>query len=106
METAKQTVVWVGLLTVAAREECTLLETNEGAVVHVLTLAATEPEYRVKVAAAMNHYCLDILQVEEVIPFAEFSASEELHVIADELEKFKDPKHVRFATLHTFPRVM
>jgi hypothetical protein len=106
MKVAEQNEVWVGLLTVAAREECTLMETNEGACVHVLTLAVSETEYRAKVSAAMNHYCLDILQVEHVVRFSDFKASEELVRIADELEQFRDPKHVRFATLHTFPRVM
>jgi hypothetical protein len=106
MEAAEQTEVWVGMLTVGAREECTLMETNEGACVHVLTLAASETEYRAKVATAMNHYYLDILQIEDVVPFSEFDASEELAEIANELESFRNPKHVRFATLHTFPRVM
>jgi hypothetical protein len=106
MEASEKTVVWVGLLTVAPREECTLMETNQGALVHVLTLAASESEYRAKVSAAMNHYCLDILQVEDIVQFSEFNASEKLAAIADELERFRDPKHVRFATLHQFPRVM
>src|SRR5258707_1124289 len=106
MKAAEHTEVWVALLTVAAREECTLMETNKGACVHVLTLATSETEYRAKVSAAMNHYCLDILQVEDVVPFSEFSPPQELISIAEELERFRNSKHVRFATLHMFPRVM
>ena len=106
MEPIEQAEVWDGLLTVAPREECTLLDANQGACVHVLTLAVSETEYRAKVIAAMNHYFLDILQIENVIPFSQLDASEELAIIARELQTSKNPKHVRFVTLHTFPRVM
>ena len=97
--------VWDGLLTVAPREECTLLDMNEGACVHVLTLAVCETEYRAKVIAAMSRYYLDNLQIESVVPFSQLDASEELGIIARKLQTPRNPEHVRFVMLHTLPRV-
>ncbi len=39
-EQMEQAEVWDGLLTLAPREECTLLDANEGAYVHVLTFSS------------------------------------------------------------------
>lgn len=97
--------VWAGLIGVVPREGCTLLTGNDGAYVHVLTFATNEAEYRTKVGAAMNHYCLDITEMEDVVPFAQLSASEELKALAEELESSRNQQHVRLLTLHKFPRI-
>ena len=39
-EQMEQAEVWDGLLTVGPREECTLLDANEGACVHVLIFSS------------------------------------------------------------------
>jgi len=91
---------------VAPRDDCTLLAAHEGAFVHVLTLARDEAEYRDKVGAAMNHYCLDILGIEQIAPFSEYSASDDLAAIAEALRQSNNLEHVRFATLNKFPRTM
>ena len=97
--------VWAGLLGVVPREGCTLLTGNDGAYVHVLTFARNEEEYRTKVGAAMNHYCLDITEMEDVVPFSQLAASAELNALAEELESSHNMKHVRMLTLHKFPRI-
>jgi hypothetical protein len=92
---------------VAPRDECELLQQDQGAYVNVLTLAANEMECRAKVANAMKDYYFDIVAIEDVFLFSDASKiSAELTTIADELEESQNPKHVRFETLHTFPRVM
>jgi len=94
-------------IVVVPREECELLEADKGAYVNVLTLAAGETECRTKVATAMNHYHFDIVAVEDVFLFSDASnVSAELTTVAEELEASQNHKHVRFETLHTFPRVM
>src|SRR5258708_15022285 len=107
MEHTEQLEVWMGLLTVIPRVGCTALAGEEGAYVHVLTLAASEPEYRTKVVSAMSYYCLDLLEVRNVTPFSHSTTlSEEIILIAHELETSRNPEHVRFVTFHTFPRTM
>ncbi len=94
-------------IVVVPREECKLLEPDKGAYVNVLTLADGETECRAKVANAMSRYYFDIMAIEDVFLFSEASeVSAELTTIADELEQSQNLKHVRFETLHTFPRVM
>ncbi|MGO9084479.1 MAG: hypothetical protein ACLQBK_04570 [Candidatus Sulfotelmatobacter sp.] len=94
-------------IVVAPSEECDLLEGDKGAYVNVLTLATNETECRTKVAAAMDHYRLQVVDVEDVFLFSDASnVSDELIVIAEELEKSQNLNHVRFTTLHKFPRVM
>ena len=92
---------------VVPREGCDLLDADKGAYVNVLTLAANETECRVKIAAAMNHYHLEVVEVQDVFLFSDSSdASAKLAAIAQELEESGNLKHVRFETLHTFPRIM
>jgi hypothetical protein len=94
-------------IVVVPREECVLLEDDKGAYVNVLTLATNKTECRTKIAAAMRHYHFEVVDVEDVLPFSEVSnASAELTAISEELEKSQNLNHVRFTTLHKFPRVM
>jgi len=99
--------VWMARIVVVPREGCDLLDAATGAYVNVLTLATNETECRLKIHAAMNDYYLEVLEVENVFSFSESSdASARITAIAQELEKSGDLKHVRFETLHTFPRIM
>ena len=99
--------VWMARIAVAPREGCDLLDADKGAYVNVLTLAVNEAECRIKIAAAMNDYHLEVVEVAGVSPFScSPGAAEELVTIAQELEESENLKHVRFETLHTFPRMM
>ena len=92
---------------VVPREGCGLLDADKGAHVNVLTLATNEMECRTKITAAMNHYEFEVVEVDDVLLFSDSpNISESLATIADELEKSGNAKHVRFETLHMFPRVM
>lgn len=94
-------------IVVVPRGGCDLLEVDKGAYVNVLTLATNETECRTKIIAAMTHYEFEVVKVEDVVLFsASLNASEKLATIAAELEESGNLKHVRFETLHTFPRVM
>ncbi|MGC1451549.1 MAG: hypothetical protein WA830_16075 [Candidatus Sulfotelmatobacter sp.] len=94
-------------IVVAPREQCDLLQADKGAYVNVLTLATNGTEFRTKVVAARSHYQFEVVDVGNVFPFSDSSnASETLRTIAEELEKSGNLKHVRFETLHKFPRVM
>lgn len=94
-------------IVVAPREGCELLEDDNGAYVNVLTLATNETECRAKVGAAMNDYRSEVVAVEDAFLFSDaINVSAELTTIAEELEQSQNLKHVRFATLHKFPRVM
>ena len=99
--------LWMARIIVVPREECVLLEVDKGVYVNVLTLATNERECRSKIAAAMNDYHFEVVEVEDVLLFSEASnVSAELTTIADELEESQNLKHVRFTTLHEFPRIM
>ena len=99
--------VWMARTVVVPREECKLLQADKGAYVNVLTLAAGETECRAKVASAMNDYYFDVVAIEDVFLFSDASnVSAELTTIAAELDESQNVKHVRFETLHTFPRLM
>jgi hypothetical protein len=54
---------------------------------------------------ALSDYQLDLLEFQDVRPFSEFDApSEEILIIAAELEGTRNQEHVRYGTFH--PRVM
>jgi hypothetical protein len=94
-------------IVVVPREECELLEDDKGAYVNVLTLATSDTECRTKVGAAMNDYHFEVLAIEDVFLFSDaLNVSTELTTIAEELEESENLKHVRFTTLHKFPRIM
>jgi len=100
-------VVWIGVVGVVPREGCDLLSPDKGAFVNFLTLATSEPEYRAKVVGALSDYRLDLVEFQDVRPFSRSEEpSEEILLIAAELEEARDFQHVRFATFHTFRRVM
>jgi hypothetical protein len=100
-------VVWIGVVGVVPREGCVLLSPQTGAFVNFLTLASSESEYRVKVAGALSNYQLDLLEFQNVRPFSRSDEpSQEILAIAAELEENRNPKHVRYATFHSFPRLM
>ena len=102
-----QTVVWIGVAGVVPRNGCELLSADEGAYINFLTLASGEAEYRAKVVGALDHYRLELLEFEDIRPLSESDEpSEDILAIAAELEQHNNPKHVRCATFHTFPRVM
>jgi hypothetical protein len=102
-----QGVVWIGIVGVIPREGCELLQPQHGAFVNFLTLAVDEAEYRTKVACALSYYGLELLEFQNVRPFSRADeSSREIVSIAAELDQGRNPKHVRFATFHTFPRVM
>ncbi len=92
---------------VIPRAECDLLSHDEGAYINFLTLATGEAEYRAKVAGALNYYGLQLLELLDVRPFSPSDgSSREIMSIAMELERDGNPRHVRYSTFHTFPRVM
>jgi hypothetical protein len=92
---------------VVPREGCGLLSAHEGAFINFLTLASSESEYRAKVSGALSHYGLELLEFQDVRPFSHSdNPSQDILAIAAELEESRNPKHVRYATFHTFPRVM
>jgi hypothetical protein len=100
-------VVWIGVVGVAPQDGCELLAPNEGAFINFLTLASSDSEYRAKVRGALSHYRLDPLEFEDVRPLSDSdNPSQEILSIAAELEESRNPKHVRYATFHIFPRVM
>ena len=99
--------VWIGVVGVVPREGCELLSLDKGAFVNFLTLASSDSEYRAKVSGALSFYCLDLLEFQNVRPFTHSdNPSQEILSIAAELEGNRNPKHVRYATFHTFLRVM
>ena len=100
-------VIWIGVVGVVPREGCDLLSPEMGAFVNFLTLATSESEYRAKVIGALSDYRLDLLEFQDVRPLSQSDEpSEEILAIAEELEENRNPKHVRYATFHTFPRQM
>lgn len=99
--------VWIGVAGVVPREQCEFLSLGEGAFVNFLTLATSDSEYRAKVSAALSFYRLELLEFQDVRPLTQSdSPSQEILSIATELEESRDPRHVRYATFHTFPRMM
>jgi len=106
-EVTYHAVVWIGVVEVVPQEGCELLAPQEGAFINFLTLASSESEYRAKVSGALSFYRLDPLEFEDVRPLSESdSPSQEILSIAAELEETRNPKHVRYATFHIYPRVM
>ena len=106
-ENGEQRQVWIGVAGVIPRDGCELLSAGEGAYVNFLTLASNAVEYRAKLAGILSDYRLELQDLEEVRPFSlSDGASEEIRSIAEELEHSNNPHHVRYATFHTFPRVM
>jgi hypothetical protein len=104
-----QPEVWIGIAGVVPREGCELLSPHERAFVNFLTLASSDSEYRAKVTGAISFYLLDLLEFQDVRPLSQSDRpSQELLSIAAELVELvesRNPKHVRYATFHTFPRV-
>jgi len=84
-----------------------MLASYQAAFVNFLTLATSDLEYRAKVSGCLSSYRLDPLEFEDVRPFSESdNPSQEILTIAADLEESRNPKHVRFATFHIYPRVM
>jgi hypothetical protein len=106
-EATDHPAVWIGVAGVVTRGGCELLSPGEGAFVNFLTLASSDSEYRAKVSGALSFYRLELLEFQNVRPLTQFdSPSQEILSIATELEENHNPKHVRYATFHTFPRTM
>ena len=106
-EVTYHAVVWIGVVGVVPQQGCELLAPQDGAFINFLTLASSESEYRAKVSGALSSYRLDPMEFEDVRPFSESdNPSQEILSIAAELEESRNPKHVRYATFHTYPRVM
>jgi hypothetical protein len=103
-EATYHAVVWIGVVEVVPQEGCEILAPDEGAFVNFLTLASSDSEYRAKVSGALSSYRLDPLEFDRVRPLsASDSPDEEILSIAAELEEGRNPKHVRYATFHTYP---
>ena len=106
-EATYHAVVWIGVVEAVPQEGCDMLAPDEGAFVNFLTLASSESEYRAKVSGALSTYRLDPMEFEDVRPFSESdNSSAEILSIAAELEESRNPRHVRYAKFHTYPRVM
>jgi hypothetical protein len=107
MGTEENRRVWIGVAGVVPRSACELLSPDEGAYVNFLTLANSEAEYRAKVTGALWHYRLELLEFQDVRLFFESdNPSEEILMIAEELQRHGNPQPVRYSTFHTFPRAM
>lgn len=99
--------VWIAVAGVVPHDGCELLDLDKGAYVNFLTLAADEAEYRSKLEFTLRDYRLDLLELCDVRPFSlSEDPAEEIVAIADELQQEQNPKHVRYASFHTFPRTM
>jgi len=99
--------VWIGVAGVTPLARCELLSQDQGAYINFLTLATSEAEYRAKLAGALNYYDLQLFELLDVRPFLPADgSSDEILSIAQELEKEGNLLHVRYSTLHTFPRIM
>jgi hypothetical protein len=99
--------VWIAVAAVVPRDGCELLSSEKGAYVNFLTLAGDEAEYRSKLASALTHHHLELLELCNIRPFSLADGScEEIITIAEELQKNQNHKHVRYATFHTFKRTM
>ena len=106
-EVTYHAVVWIGVVGVVPQEGCELLAPQQVAFINFLTLASSESEYRAKVSGALSTYRLDPMEFEDVRPFSESdNSSAEILSIAAELEESRNPRHVRYAKFHTYPRVM
>jgi hypothetical protein len=100
-------VVWIGVVGVVPGEGCDLLSAESGAFINFLTLARSESEYRAKVAGALSYHQLDLLEFIDVRPFSPSDEpSEEILAIGAAIEGNCNQNHVRYATFHTFPRLM
>ena len=99
--------VWIGTAGVVPREGCDVLSADRGAYTNFLTLARDEEEYRAKLTGALNYYGLELISLEGVEPLSlRIDPAEEILTIARELGHDNNPQHIRFATFHTFRRVM
>jgi len=99
--------VWIGTAGVVPRNGCDLLSADKGAYTNVLTLARSEEEYRAKLTGALNYYGLELISLENVEPLSlRVDPAAEILTIARELGHDNNPQHIRFATFHTFRRVM
>jgi hypothetical protein len=99
--------VWIGVVGVVPREGCELLSAEKGAFVNFLTFASNESEYRAKVSRVLIDYRLELLEFQDVRPFSiSDRPSEDILAIAAELQEKRNLQYVRYATFHTFPRVM
>jgi hypothetical protein len=106
-EVKHHAVVWIGVVGVVPQEGCELLSPQKGAFINFLTLARSESEYRAKVLGALSSYRLNAVEFEHVRPFSDSdNPSQEILSIAAELDESRNPKHVLYATFHTYPRVM
>lgn len=107
MEPESDAVVWIGLASVIPDVGCEVLSPDKGAYVHFLTLANTESEYRAKVFGTLSHYKLALMQLENIQPLQKAdTVSGEIAEIAKDLNKLRNPQHVRYGSFHTFPRMM
>lgn len=100
-------VIWIGVVGVVPRSGCELLSPDEGAYTNFLTLARSDSEYRAKVIGTLSDYQLELVEFDDVRPFAASdSPSEEILAVAAELEENRNLQHVRYATFNIFPRKM
>ncbi len=100
-------VVWIALAGVIPKEGCDLISPDQGAYVNLLTLASNEAEYRSKVTHVLNDHNLELLEFCDIRPFSEADdPADDILDIAGELRQQQNPKHVRYATFHMFPRTM
>lgn len=103
----EQQKVWIGVVGVLPRPGCELLSPDKGAYINFLTFALDEKDYRAKVIGALNDYCLELIEFEDVRPLTiSDNSSGQIHSIAEELINTGDPRHVRYSTFHIFPRLM
>jgi hypothetical protein len=100
-------VVWIGVAGVIPQDGCELIDADQGAYTNFLTLAVDEAEYRSKVADVLRSYNLELLELNDIRPFSEADdPDDDILQIAREIQEQQNPKHVRYATFHTFPRTM
>lgn len=99
--------MWIAVAGVVPKEGCELISADQGAYTNFLTLASNEAEYRSKVADVLDYYHLELLELIDVRPFSEADdPDDDVLTIAREILEHHNPKHVRYATFHAFPRTM
>jgi hypothetical protein len=95
--------IWIGLVNIIPNDNCKVLDKNEGAFTNILTLAATEEEYRLKIRKVLKEYNLKVVEIEDEEPLIERQKKMEIDKEIYEMsqDEFND-ETVKLGTFHTY----
>lgn len=95
--------IWIGLVDMVPRAGNDFFDGGKGAVAYVLAMAENEGGYLSELRAALEHYGLELVSVEELEPLEERmkrkSLSDALLAKADEV---KETGKLRFGEFHVY----